>query len=691
MARTRDEAASPASRKAPRAKSTASISPGAPTAPNGGSTVPDELVGRFAITDVQPTSLSGRRPAAAAVGEAVPVSATAFREGHDSLGMTLRLHRPDGTLADSLRMTPEGIGLDRWTATIRPDALGDWSFSLEAWDSPWDTWLHRATIKVPAGVDVEVELAEGSLLLVEAAAGAAVSQDEQDRLRAAGHTLVSTALPVPVRLAAATDPAVAEILRAHPIRVAVTTSGPWPLRVQRRRALVGSWYEFFPRSEGARLDPSRSGTFTTAAERLPAIAEMGFDVVYLPPVHPIGTVNRKGPNNTLTPGPDDPGSPWAVGSAAGGHDAIHPDLGTFEDFTAFVARAAGLGMEIALDLALQAAPDHPWVAAHPEWFTTRADGTIAFAENPPKKYQDIYPLNFDNDPEGLYKEIERIVRFWMLHGVRIFRVDNPHTKPLWVWDRLLSSIFQTDPDVLFLAEAFTRPPMMKALAQVGYQQSYTYFTWRNSSDEIRSYANELAGPSSAFMRPNFFVNTPDILPEFLQHSGDAGFAIRATLAATLSPTYGVYSGFELYEHVAVRPGSEEYLDSEKYQYRPRDWDLASRQGRTLAPYLTRLNDWRRTHPALQDLRSLRFHHSENPQVLAYSKRDGDDIMLVAITLDPAREQESTIWWDTEVLGLGERFIAHDLVTDTRWSWSRRTYVRLSPMEQVAHIIHARRA
>jgi starch synthase (maltosyl-transferring) len=418
---------------------------------------------------------------------------------------------------------------------------------------------------------------------------------------------------------------------------------------------------------------------------------MGFDVVYLPPIHPIGRVNRKGPNNTLTPAPDDPGSPWAIGSDEGGHDAVHPDLGTLADFDAFVARTEDLGMEIALDLALQAAPDHPWVAAHPEWFTTRADGTIAYAENPPKKYQDIYPLNFDNDPEGLYAEVERIVRFWMGHGVRIFRVDNPHTKPLWVWDRLMSSIYATDPDVLFLAEAFTRPPMMSGLAQVGFQQSYTYFTWRNNKTEIEEYASELAGPKADFMRPNFFVNTPDILNEYLQHSGPAGFAIRATLAATLSPTYGVYSGFELYEHVAVRPGSEEYLDSEKYQYRPRDWEAARKQGRTLAPYLTQLNEIRAAHPALQDLRSLRFHPSDNPQVIAFSKQDGDDTMLVVCTLDPHHDQETTVWWDLGSLGFppDEHVVAHDLVTGSTWAWGQGTYVRLSPWEHVAHIAHAR--
>jgi starch synthase (maltosyl-transferring) len=608
------------------------------------------------------------------------------------MGVTVLLTRPDGTVAEAVRMRPEGTGLDTWLAHVRPDAVGDWSFTVEAWGSPWDTWVHRATIKIPAAVDVELELTEGSLLL-ERAVDLLPEADEAGRttLRTAAATLTSTALPVPVRLAAGTDPQVADLLYRHPIREGVTSSGPWPLRVQRRRALVGSWYEFFPRSEGSSLDPPRSGSFATAAARLDAVADMGFDVVYLPPIHPIGRINRKGPNNTLTPGPDDPGSPWAIGSVEGGHDAVHPDLGTIADFEAFVARAAELGMEIALDLALQAAPDHPWVEAHPEWFTTRADGSIAYAENPPKKYQDIYPLNFDNDPEGLYAEVERVTRFWMDHGVRIFRVDNPHTKPLWVWDRLLSSIFATDPDVLFLAEAFTRPPMMRALAEVGYQQSYTYFTWRNNRSEIEEYASELAGPAAAYMRPNFFVNTPDILPEYLQHSGPAGFAIRATLAATLSPTYGVYSGFELYEHVAVRPGSEEYLDSEKYQYRPRDWELARKQGRTLAPYLTLLNEFRHARPALQDLRSLRFHSSDNPNVIAYSKSDGDDLVLVVCTLDPHREQEATIWWNLPAMGLPaeERFIAHDLVSDVTWSWGPSTYVRLSPWEHVAHIVHVR--
>ena len=653
-------------------------------------TPPAQLIGRFSVTNVSPTNLCGRRPAAAAVGESIPVRATAFREGHDSLGLTLTLTRPDGVVAEQVRMTPDGNGLDTWTGHVRPDSVGDWTFTIEAWSSPWDTWLHRATIKVPAGIDAALELADGALLLDRAAEATAVTEaSKRDALTQAAATLATAALTPEDRLAAATAPDIVELMSTRPLRDHVTTSGPWPLRVQRRRALVGAWYEFFPRSEGAKTRPPRSGTLTTATKRLDAIAQMGFDVVYLPPIHPIGRVHRKGANNSVTPKKNDPGSPWAIGSAEGGHDAVHPELGTLADFDAFVARAGGLGMEVALDLALNAAPDHPWVSEHPEWFTSRADGSIAYAENPPKKYQDIYPLNFDNDPEGLYAEVERIVRFWMGHGVRIFRVDNPHTKPLWVWDRLINSVFDTDPDVLFLAEAFTRPPMMRALAEVGFQQSYTYFTWRNSRFELEQYAAELSGPASAYMRPNLFVNTPDILSEYLQHSGPAGFAIRATLAATLSPTYGVYSGFELYECQPVRPGSEEYLDSEKYQLRPRDWALARKQSRTLAPYLTRLNAMRNTHPALQDLRSLRFHGVDNDDVIAFSKNDGDDTVLVVCTLEPHSEREATVWWDLGAIGLSDdaQFGVHDLVTDSEWIWGRSTYVRLRPWEHVAHVVH----
>lgn len=650
---------------------------------------PDGLASRIPIVDVWPSVLCGRRPAAAAEGETFPVGATVFRDGHAPITVEVSLHAPAGGSDMTQRLHPDPTGVDRWRGLVRVDAPGDWTFTIHAWSDPWRAWLKRAHIKIHEGIDVDFELNEGAAILARAARRLPKDATHvRGVVKSAITTMRDPRLPAAVRFAAATTADVAKALDAHPLREEVSESGPWPIRVQRRRALVGSWYEFFPRSEGAQLTPPTSGTFRTAATRLPAIAAMGFDVVYLPPIHPIGSAHRKGPNNTLTPGPHDPGSPWAIGSEAGGHDSIHPDLGTWADFEDFVAACTDLGMEVALDLALQASPDHPWVKEHPEWFTRRHDGSIAYAENPPKKYQDIYPLYFEEDPEGLYAEIERIVRVWMSAGVRIFRVDNPHTKPLWLWERLIAAINATDPDVLFLAEAFTKPPMMKALAEVGFQQSYTYFTWRNNKHEITEYLSELAGPASAYMRPNFFANTPDILHAYLQHGGPAAFSIRATLAATLSPTYGIYSGFELFEHVAVRPGSEEYLDSEKYQYRPRDWELAARQGRTLAPYLGILNRARRAHPALQDLRSLRFHHTDNDDVIAFSKQVGDDIVLVTCLLDPHREHASTVWWDMTSLGLphDELFLATDTITGQTWTWGAQTYVHLRPWENVAHIV-----
>ncbi len=423
---------------------------------------------------------------------------------------------------------------------------------------------------------------------------------------------------------------------------------------------------------------------------------MGFDVVYLPPIHPVGEVNRKGPNNTLTPGPHDPGSPWAIGSRHGGHDAVHPDLGTVEDFDAFVERARALGMEVALDLALQCAPDHPWAKEHPEWFTVLADGTIAYAENPPKKYQDIYPLNFDNDPEGLYAEVLRVVLHWVDHGVKIFRVDNPHTKPVQFWEWLIWEVKQTHPEVLFLSEAFTRPAMMHTLAKVGFTQSYTYFTWRTNKAELQDYVTELAGAAADYMRPNFFVNTPDILHAYLQYGGPPAFKVRAVLAALLSPSWGVYAGYELFEHVAVRPRSEEYLDSEKYQYRPRDWAAAEREGRSLAPYLTMLNRLRHEHPALQWLRNVVFHPVDQPEVMAWSKRLGDgpdaDTVLVVVNLDPHGTREATGHWDMPALGLNwdEPFEVHDHVTGATYRWRGHDYVRLDPHVEPAHVLTVRR-
>jgi starch synthase (maltosyl-transferring) len=415
-------------------------------------------------------------------------------------------------------------------------------------------------------------------------------------------------------------------------------------------------------------------------------------VVYLPPVHPIGTTFRKGRNNTLTPHEGDPGSPWAIGSPDGGHDAIHPDLGTFDDFDAFVTRTRELGMEVALDLALNASPDHPWVKEHPEWFTTRADGSIAYAENPPKKYQDIYNFNFDNDPEGIFQAFLAVVRLWMDHGVRIFRVDNPHTKPLKFWERLLADIRGTDPDVLFLAEAFTRPAMMRALAKIGFHQSYTYFTWRNTTEDLTAYMLELSGETAAYMRPNFFTNTPDILNEYLQHGGQAAFRIRAVLAAMLSPTWGIYSGYELCENVPIRPGSEEYMDSEKYQYRPRDWEAAARDGLGISGYITELNRIRHNHPALHRLRNLRFHGVDQPGIMCFSKRvdtvpaaGGSDTVLVVANLDPYQTREATVWLDLPALGVDREFIVTDELTGESYRWGHANYVRLDPATRPAHI------
>ncbi len=660
----------------------------------------------------------GRRPAKAVAGETFEVSATIFREGHGliSAGVVLRDPQggtggraapsfaggPGGSPPRIVRMRMLAPGTDRWGAEVTATREGSWRYHVEAWSDPIATWHHDAAIKIPAGQDVELMLTEGALLYerlsrrIPQPPGAGRPAAARTALRALVATLRDRGLTPWDRLTATEAPAIAAILDVWPLRELVTRSRPLVLQVDRERALFGSWYEFFPRSEGVQIDPMgrrppTSGTLRSAAKRLEPIAAMGFDVVYLPPVHPIGTTFRKGRNNTLTPADGDPGSPWAIGSPDGGHDAIHPDLGTFEDFDAFVGRAREVGLEIALDLALQASPDHPWVRQHPEWFTTRADGSIAYAENPPKKYQDIYPLNFDNDPAGIYAEMLRIVRLWMSHGVRIFRVDNPHTKPLKFWEWLLKSVHDTDPDVLFLAEAFTRPAMMHTLAKIGFHQSYTYFTWRNTVGELTEYMRELSGEAAAYMRPNFFTNTQDILHEYLQHGGVPAFKIRAVLAAMLSPTWGIYSGYELCENVPLRPGSEEYMDSEKYQYRPRDWEAAARDGVGIADYITELNRIRRAHPALHALRNLRFHHVDQPELMCFSKRattggrPGTDTVLVVVNLDPHQTREATVWLDLPALGVDREFTVTDELTGESFWWGNANYVRLDPAARPAHI------
>ncbi len=646
--------------------------------------------------DVSPVVDLGRQAAKATIGEPLPVRAWIFREGHDQLGAEVVLTDPSGNRRPPVRMTAHGADVpDLYAAWVTPDVEGAWTFEIQAWSDPLATWEHDAGLKIPAGVDVELMFTEARHLLNRVIADGGLDEHETAEVSASARAAADDSRPVAARLAVLQSPQLHDVLNAHPIRDLVTVEGPYPLYADRNRALFSSWYEFFPRSEGATADEKTgkitSGTFLSAAERLDAVAQMGFDVVYLPPIHPIGEVNRKGPNNTLTPGPDDTGSPWAIGSKDGGHDAVHPDLGTIEDFDAFVARARELDLEVAIDLALQAAPDHPWASSHPQFFTTRADGTIAYAENPPKKYQDIYPVNFDNDPAGICREVLRIVRHWMSHGVRIFRVDNPHTKPLAFWEWLLREVRRTDPDVLFLSEAFTRPAMMHGLGAIGYHQSYTYFTWRTTKQELESYFTEVAKESDHVMRPNFFVNTPDILHGYLQYGGPAAFKIRAALAACGSPSWGVYAGYELFEHVAVRPGSEEYLDSEKFQIRIRDWKQAEADGRSLAPYLTRLNDIRRRHPALQLLRNLTIHSSDDDNVLVFSKKHEDDVVIVVVNLDPHSIRETVLHLDMPAIGLDwhDSFVAHDEITGADWSWSQNNYVRLDPGHEPAHIVTVR--
>ncbi|MGX8908452.1 alpha-1,4-glucan--maltose-1-phosphate maltosyltransferase [Streptomyces netropsis] len=644
------------------------------------------MIGRIPVLDLGPLVDCGRRPAKAVVGETFQVTATVFREGHEALGANVVLRDPAGRSGPWAPMRELAPGTDRWGAEVTPDTEGRWTYAVEAWSDPVATWRHQARIKIPAGIDTELVLEEGALLYERAAAGVPKS-DGREAVLAAADALRDRRRQVADRLAAALTPAVTAALTCYPLRELVTSSRSLPLLVERERALFGSWYELFPRSEGATTvdGKPRSGTFRTAARRLPAVAAMGFDVVYLPPIHPIGTSFRKGPNNALSAGPHDVGSPWAIGSADGGHDAIHPDLGTFEDFDHFVSCARDLRMEVALDFALQCSPDHPWVAKHPEWFHHRADGSIAHAENPPKKYQDIYPLAFDEDFDGLVAETLRVLRVWMDRGIRIFRVDNPHTKPVVFWEKVIAEVGRTDPDVVFLAEAFTRPAMMRTLGAIGFQQSYTYFTWRNDKRELTDYLRELSGESAAVMRPNLFVNTPDILHAYLQHGGRAAFEIRAVLAATLSPSWGVYAGYELCENTPVREGSEEYLDSEKYQLRPRDWEAAEREGRSLAPLLTALNRLRRRQPALRQLRNLRFHDADNDSVIAYSKRTASSCVLTVVNLDPHHTQEATVSLDMPELGLEwhESVPVRDELTGETYHWGRDNYVRLEPGRSIA--------
>ena len=649
------------------------------------------MVARFGIDDVRP-QVSGRTlPAKAVVGEVVPISALVWREGHDAIAATLVLVSPSGEQF-SVPMHQEVYRPDYVHGIFIPREKGLWRYRVDAWSDVMATWRNAVEKKLAAG-QTEKELANDIAHGADLFAAAIAQTPSPQVLENARTLLLDDTLPLADRIAPCVSQEVRDVLAEYPLRELVTRGPVADILVERREALVNSWYELFPRSTGGvdAMGNPVHGTWETTAAQLQRVADMGFDTVYFPPIHPIGEVNRKGRNNTLTPEDGDVGSPWAIGSKHGGHDAFDPNLGGEDEFLDMMDHANELGLEIALDFALQAAPDHPWAKEHPEFFTVLADGTIAYAENPPKKYQDIYPLNFDNAPEKLYAEIYRVLMYWVDLGVTTFRVDNPHTKPVDFWHWLIAKVHETDPDVIFLAEAFTRPPRMYGLSKAGFSQSYTHFTWKTTKAELTDFAQLLVDVADV-SRPNLFVNTPDILHATLQQGGPAAFALRATLAATMSPLWGVYSGYELYEDRPMAEGSEEYHDSEKYQLRHRDFAAALEKGNSLEPYLTLLNTIRRDNPALQQLRQIRFHDIANDNIIAYSKVDAEtgNAVLAVVNLDPSSTQEGMLRVDASAVGLndGETFEVHDQITGERYTWTTAetgNFIRLAPEKNVAHI------
>jgi starch synthase (maltosyl-transferring) len=582
----------------------------------------------------------GRYPVKRSIGDTVDVWADVFCDGHDVLRAAIRYRQPGARRWCEAPMEP--IGNDRWHGVFPVDALGRWQFTITAWTDRWASWCWEVDRKLEGGQkDLSSELLEGAAIL-----GAESLTLEE-----------------------ALDPANAP----KPARENETSILPLELIVDRERARFGSWYELFPRSWGG---------FAGVAEQLPRLAEVGFDVVYLPPIHPIGRTLRKGPNNRLEAGPGDPGSPWAIGGPEGGHTAVNPELGTLADFDRMVARAAEAGIELALDFAIQCSPDHPWLKEHPDWFHRRPDGTLKYAENPPKRYQDIYNVNFESDDwEALWRALLDVVLFWVERGIRVFRVDNPHTKPVAFWEWLIREVQTAYPDVVFLAEAFTRPAMMSTLAKLGFSQSYTYFTWKNTKGELVEFMNSLTQSDwSEFYRPNFFANTPDILHAYLQQGGRPAFEARLVLASTLSPTYGIYSGFENLENVPVREGSEEYLDSEKYEARVRTLDGP------LLPLVAQLNRVRRENPALQRLANVTFLETENAELLAYVKRQEKNVVVCVVNLDPRQPREGVAIVPA-ALGLPPTFRVRDLLDDTLYTWHvGRNYVLLEPGVRQAHVL-----
>jgi starch synthase (maltosyl-transferring) len=643
--------------------------------------IPDALAQRVVIERVEPEIDGGRFPIKRTPGELVDVAAVIFADGHDVIAAILRdrPRNPEPAAWREAPMTLDAPGTDRWTARFGVDAVGWHEYQIVAWVDRFMTWRRDVAIKAGAGQDIALELLEGSLVIRDTAARA---NDSDAAWLLEQADLLTDSTPPAERLGLALGDELAATMLTCADRSRATETAPLRVWVDRERARFGAWYEMFPRSAGP--DPGRSGTFAEARAELPRIADLGFDVIYLPPIHPIGTSFRKGRNNALSAGPGDPGSPWAIGSPAGGHTAVEPSLGTLDDFEAFNREARRLGMEVALDLAWQCSPDHPWVREHPEWFRHRPDGTIKYAENPPKKYQDIYPFDFECEEwRALWQALLDVTLFWVERDVRIFRVDNPHTKSLGFWEWMIARVHARHPDVVFLSEAFTRPPLMRYLAKAGFTQSYTYFTWRNTKAELTEYFTELTtGEAREYLRPNLFTNTPDILHAYLQHGGRPAFEARLLLAATLGASYGIYNGFELAEGQAI-PGSEEYADSEKYQFRKWDWD---RPG-NIAELVCRVNQIRHAHRALQFDSTLRFHATDNPEIIAYSKRapgNGDTIFVV-VNLDPRHMQHGHV----EVPGFAPdaAYTVRDLIDDVTYEWRGAwNYVRFDPDIRQGHIL-----
>ena len=672
--------------------------------------------GRINVMDITPAEERGIFPARVELGEPFEMTAQVFIEGRTKVGATAIVRNPRGKETMRRAMTCVNPGLDRWTVMVKcgehsdlkpwedgyaavKRQLGEWTVTIEGWEDAYVSWLHDARIKVRVMDDVDNALNSGAELLARWAATPDAGLTARDRktLEKAAETMADQTLSAEDRLAAGDNPTIAALHETHPLRDGISPSQPQRFKVERPKSSFAAWYQFFPRSEGATIDPNTGkiiqGTLKTSMAGLERAAVEGFDIVYLPPVFPIGVTNRKGRNNTLVAGPDDPGSPFGIGSELGGHDTVDPLLGTMDDFKALCQRAHELGLEIALDFALQCSPDHPWVKAHPNWFRHKPDGSIAFAENPPKKYQDIYPIDFNADMPGIEKEVERIMNLWIEAGVTIFRIDNPHTKPVRFWQDVIAAVTKKHPEILFLAEAFTRPGMMRALSYVGFTQSHCYFPWRNTKDELEEYLPVTNGDDGYYQHNTFWPTTPDILTAYVRDNGVAGHCVRAVLAAMGSPSWGIYNGYELIEN-KQRPGFEEQIDNEKYEVKVRDWSKAKQYG--VAEMLTALNKIRRAHPAALSYHNLTVLPTSDPNILAFARHTPAeltgtgqaDTLIVVVNLDGHNAHQSMIHLELGELGLptDRPLNVRDELTGREFQWGWDNYVSLAPWADVAHIL-----